>query len=260
MLKDLAGSFTLSSRTHVEVRSISGVRIEKLLSSTAHALADVHVVALHVGTNNVREEPLVLIARFRSLISRILDVNPSIRVVVSAFLPRQASLRKCQWALSVGELEAFSTDAGETNSILQVLCHKNGYGFVDGTHELMGMLKADGVHVTKRGSQHKVKKTGRTAVRLCSSAFEQSPPSDCGSPDACGITSTSPPSDCGPPDACSVTSTVSPQQKVWFCARAAVRLTTVIPHLVVKTLNRSRKQHQQNCHTAIFAQVMEIFL
>ncbi|XP_075750798.1 uncharacterized protein LOC142817630 [Rhipicephalus microplus] len=71
---------------------------------------------------------------------------------VSAILPRQASLRKCQWALSVGELEVFNTDAGETNAILQALCHKNGYGFVDGTCELMGMLKADGVHPTKRCS------------------------------------------------------------------------------------------------------------
>ncbi|KAH8021991.1 hypothetical protein HPB51_020601 [Rhipicephalus microplus] len=153
MLKYLAGSFTLSSRTHVEVRSFSVVRIEKLFSLIAHSLEDVHVVILHVGTNNVGEEPLVLIARFRSLISRILDVNPSIRVVVSAILPRQASLRKCQWALSVRELEAFNTDAGETNAILQALCHKNGYGFVDGTCELMGMLKADGVHPTKHGSQ-----------------------------------------------------------------------------------------------------------
>ncbi|KAH8022048.1 hypothetical protein HPB51_021500 [Rhipicephalus microplus] len=334
MLKDLAGSFTSSSRTHVEVRSFSGVRIEKLFSLIAHTLADVHVVVLHVGTNNVGEEPLVLIARFRSLISRILVVNPSIRVVVSAILPRQASLRKCQWALSVGESEVFNTDARATNAILQALCHKNGCGFVDGTHELMGMLKADGVHPTKRGSQvaisshkvmyinsawcrsieaempnnsapikqaskdleashnealqqqhqkekdhkklqfqrapafpckemwsdvarksdsatiqchnamsvtpkvaetdtaqgylslpitavastrapvvtvftqvkrrhvrapalvggvwmqHKVKKTGRTAVPLCSAAFEQSPPSDCGPPDACGVTST----------------------------------------------------------------------
>ncbi|XP_037285943.2 uncharacterized protein LOC119178793 isoform X1 [Rhipicephalus microplus] len=38
--------------------------------------------------------------------------------------------------------------------------------------------------------QHKVKKTGRTAVPLCSAAFEQSPLSDCGPPDACGVTST----------------------------------------------------------------------
>ncbi|XP_075741583.1 uncharacterized protein LOC119167809 isoform X3 [Rhipicephalus microplus] len=38
--------------------------------------------------------------------------------------------------------------------------------------------------------QHKVKKTGRTAVPLCSAAFEQSPPSDCGPLDACGVTST----------------------------------------------------------------------
>ncbi|XP_075740504.1 uncharacterized protein LOC142786756 [Rhipicephalus microplus] len=44
-------------------------------------------------------------------------------------------------------------DAGETNAILQALCHKNGYGFVDGTCELMGMLKADGVHPTKHVSQ-----------------------------------------------------------------------------------------------------------
>ncbi|XP_075734798.1 uncharacterized protein LOC142775993 [Rhipicephalus microplus] len=90
---------------------------------------------------------------FRSLISRILDVNLSIRVVLSAVLPRQASLRMCQWALSVGELEAFNTDAGETNAILQALCHTKGYGFVDSTRELIGMLNADGVHPTKRGSQ-----------------------------------------------------------------------------------------------------------
>lgn len=77
---------------------------------------------------------------------------------VSAILPRQASLRKRQWVLSVGELEAFNTDAGETNAILQALCHKNGYGFVDGTCELMGMLKADGVHPTKRGSQRPFEK------------------------------------------------------------------------------------------------------
>ncbi|KAH8018717.1 hypothetical protein HPB51_010695 [Rhipicephalus microplus] len=38
--------------------------------------------------------------------------------------------------------------------------------------------------------QNKVKKTGRTAVPLCSAAFEQSPLSDCGPPDACGATST----------------------------------------------------------------------
>ncbi|KAH8036041.1 hypothetical protein HPB51_016345 [Rhipicephalus microplus] len=38
--------------------------------------------------------------------------------------------------------------------------------------------------------QHKVKKTGRTAVPVCSAAFEQSPPTDCGPPDACGVTST----------------------------------------------------------------------
>ncbi|KAH7932158.1 hypothetical protein HPB51_029471 [Rhipicephalus microplus] len=82
----------------------------------------------------------------------------------------------CQWAQSVGELEAFNTDAGETNAILQALCHKNGYSFVDNTRELIGMLNADGVHPTKRGSQ-------------------------------------SPPSDCGPPDACGVTSTVSPQSE-----------------------------------------------
>ncbi|KAH8033383.1 hypothetical protein HPB51_011572 [Rhipicephalus microplus] len=37
--------------------------------------------------------------------------------------------------------------------------------------------------------QHKVKKSGRTAVPLCSAAFEQSPPSDCGPPDAGGVTS-----------------------------------------------------------------------
>ncbi|KAH8036255.1 hypothetical protein HPB51_021499 [Rhipicephalus microplus] len=153
MLKYLAGCFTLSSRTHVEVRSFSGVQIEKLFSLIAYSLADVHVVVLHVGANNVGEEPLVLIARFRPLVSRILYVNPSIRVVVSAILSRQANLRKCQWAQSVGESEAFNTDAGETNAISQALCHKNDSGFVDGTCELMRMLKADGVHPTKRGSQ-----------------------------------------------------------------------------------------------------------
>ncbi|KAH8038597.1 hypothetical protein HPB51_002236 [Rhipicephalus microplus] len=153
MLKDLAGSFALSSMTHVEVRSFSGVRIEKLFSLIAHSLGDVHVIVLPVGTNSVDEEPLAPIASFRSLISRILDVNPSIRVVVSAILPRQASLRKCQWALSVEELEAFHTDAGETNDILQALCHKNSYGFMDGTRELMGILTPDGVNPTKRGSQ-----------------------------------------------------------------------------------------------------------
>ncbi|KAH7952544.1 hypothetical protein HPB52_023879 [Rhipicephalus sanguineus] len=153
MLKDLAGSFTLSPTTHVEVRSFSGVRIEKLFPLIAQCLADVQVIVLHVGTNNVGEEPLTLIARFRALISRVLDVNPCIRVVVSAILPRQASLRKCKWALSVQELETFNTDAGETNAILQALCHKNGYVYVDGTRDLTGMLKADGVHPTKRGSQ-----------------------------------------------------------------------------------------------------------
>ncbi|KAH8027409.1 hypothetical protein HPB51_005247 [Rhipicephalus microplus] len=45
-------------------------------------------------------------------------------------------------------------------------------------------------HKKLRFSVHKVKKTGRTAVRLCSSAFEQSPPFDCGPPNACGVTST----------------------------------------------------------------------
>ncbi|XP_075742312.1 uncharacterized protein LOC119169205 isoform X2 [Rhipicephalus microplus] len=41
---------------------------------------------------------------------------------------------------------------------LSALCHKNGCGFVDGTCELMGMLKADGVHPTKRGSQRPFEK------------------------------------------------------------------------------------------------------
>ncbi|KAH8021745.1 hypothetical protein HPB51_016809 [Rhipicephalus microplus] len=63
---------------------------------------------------------------------------------------------------------------------------------------------------------HKVKKTRRTAVPLCSAAFEQSPPSDC-----------------GPPDACGVISTVSPQSEGVVCARAAVRLTLALLHLVV---------------------------
>ncbi|KAH6920646.1 hypothetical protein HPB50_028366 [Hyalomma asiaticum] len=153
MLKDLAGSFTLSPTVHVEVRSFSGVRIEKLFPLIAQCLADVQVVVLHVGTNNVGEGPLTLIARFRSLISRIIDVNPCIRVVVSAILPRKASSHNYKWALSVRELETFNTDAGETNAILQALCRKNGYVYVDCTRELAGMLKADGVHPTQRGSQ-----------------------------------------------------------------------------------------------------------
>ncbi|KAL1416964.1 hypothetical protein MTO96_027356 [Rhipicephalus appendiculatus] len=36
---------------------------------------------------------------------------------------------------------------------------------------------------------HKVKKNGRAAVSLRSAAFEQSPASDCGPPNACGVTS-----------------------------------------------------------------------
>ncbi|XP_049521196.1 uncharacterized protein LOC119448197 isoform X2 [Dermacentor silvarum] len=153
MLKDLAGSFTLGSSVDVEVRSFSGVRIEKLFPLIAESLANTHVVVLHVGTNNVGEEPLTRIARFRALISRILDVNPCIRIVVSAILPRQMSFLKCRWALTARELETSNADARETNAILQALCHKNGYRYLDSTRELSGMLKADGVHPTQRGSQ-----------------------------------------------------------------------------------------------------------
>lgn len=78
MLKDLAGSFTLGSSVDVEVRSFSGVRIEKLFPLIAESLENTHVVVLHVGTNNVGEEPLTRIVRFRALISRILDVHASI--------------------------------------------------------------------------------------------------------------------------------------------------------------------------------------
>ncbi|XP_075721843.1 uncharacterized protein LOC142765153 [Rhipicephalus microplus] len=155
----------------------------------------------------------------------------SIRVVVSAILPRQASLRKCQWALSVGELEAFNTDAKETNAILQALCHKNGYGFVDGTCELMGTLKADGVHPTKHGSQllgcllrAAIKQASKDLEASQNGALQQQHQKEKDhkklgfqysdqSKRLAQYWNNSPPSDRGPPDACGVTSTVSPQSE-----------------------------------------------
>ncbi|KAH7935829.1 hypothetical protein HPB52_014146 [Rhipicephalus sanguineus] len=202
-------------------------------------------------------------------------------------------------------------------------CHKNGYLYVDGTRDLTGMMKTDGVHLKKRGSQandlhvaiylavaaapsslckemwadvvrrsasatmtamttmvteadaahgypplpitagastsastgtvdaqvklhpvhapalvggvwihRKVTKTGRAAVPLPAAAFELGPASDCGPPDACGVTS-----------------------KVIH--RAATQPTPALPHLVVKAM-LSRRQDRQNCHTATFVQAGEI--
>ncbi|KAH7950534.1 hypothetical protein HPB49_025510 [Dermacentor silvarum] len=93
------------------------------------------------------------IARFRALISHILDVKPCIRLVVSVVLPRQMSFRKCWWALTARELETSNREARETNAILKAQCHKNGCRHMHRTHELSGMLKANGVHPTQRGSQ-----------------------------------------------------------------------------------------------------------
>ncbi|KAH7932497.1 hypothetical protein HPB52_024492 [Rhipicephalus sanguineus] len=68
-------------------------------------------------------------------------------------IKQQSSFHRSVSRRSKQELETFNTDAGETNVILQALCHKNSYVYVDGTRDLTGMLKADGVHPTKRGSQ-----------------------------------------------------------------------------------------------------------
>ncbi|KAH7953378.1 hypothetical protein HPB49_007502 [Dermacentor silvarum] len=65
----------------------------------------------------------------------------------------KTSFLKCRWALTARELETSNADARETNAILQAMCHKNGYRHLDSTRELSGMLKADGVHPTQRGSQ-----------------------------------------------------------------------------------------------------------
>ncbi|KAL1476749.1 hypothetical protein MTO96_036271 [Rhipicephalus appendiculatus] len=64
---------------------------------------------------------------------------------------------------------------------------------------------------------HKVTKTGHAAVP--SAAFEQSPASGC-----------------GPPDACRITPKLSRRSKGKCCARAAVQPTPALPRLVVKTM------------------------
>lgn len=155
MLKDQVGSFTLKPSVTVEVRSFSGIRIERLFFMIADALPHFDVLVVHVGTNNTADSAITRIARFRELVSRVLKVSPQIRIAFSAILPRQMSLRRNdRWAVGAEVLQEQNREARETNFFLQELCRKEGHGFVDGTsQDWNGMLKADGVHFNKRGSE-----------------------------------------------------------------------------------------------------------
>lgn len=78
MLKDQVGSFTLYPGVAVEVRAFSGVRIERLFSMIADSLPGFDAVVVHVGTNNVGDCAITRIAKFRQLVSRIMERNPRI--------------------------------------------------------------------------------------------------------------------------------------------------------------------------------------
>ncbi|XP_042143788.1 uncharacterized protein LOC115323317 [Ixodes scapularis] len=124
MLKDQARSFTLNPGVAVEVRSFSGVRIERLFSMIADSLPGFDAVVVHVGTNNVGDSDITRVAKFRQLVSRIMEKNPEIQVAFSAILPREE------------------------------LCRKEGYGFIDGSRQSWsGLLMLDGVHFNKKGSR-----------------------------------------------------------------------------------------------------------
>ncbi|KAG0445443.1 hypothetical protein HPB47_015086, partial [Ixodes persulcatus] len=100
-------------------RSFSGVRIERLFSMIADSLPGFDAVVVHVGTNNVGDSDITRVAKFRQLVSRIMEKNPEIQVAFSAILPREG-----------------------------------GYGFIDGSRQSWsGLLMLDGVHFNKKGSK-----------------------------------------------------------------------------------------------------------
>ncbi|XP_077553292.1 uncharacterized protein LOC144168095 [Haemaphysalis longicornis] len=155
MLKDHVGFFTLRSAASVEVIAFPGIRIEKVFPLVSQKLQGVDILVLHVGTNNVGECAATRFCRFRTLTSKLLDVNPTVRLVLSATLPRQMSLRKNdKWALTPEDLESCNSEAVETNLLLQELCRKEGHLYLDGSGEPWPRLvKLGGVHPNKRGSE-----------------------------------------------------------------------------------------------------------
>ncbi|XP_077492065.1 uncharacterized protein LOC144102767 [Amblyomma americanum] len=147
MLKEQAGSSTLGHSVD------SGVRIERIFHMISEAVPGVRALVLHVGTNNLGETAMTRISRFRTLISRISKANHSIRLVISAILPRQKGLSKQgKWALTTDELEKCNADNGETNSMLQELCRIEGHVHLDGTRQsYASMFNGSGVHPNKCG-------------------------------------------------------------------------------------------------------------
>ncbi|KAH8022360.1 hypothetical protein HPB51_023602 [Rhipicephalus microplus] len=87
-------------------------------------------------------------------------------------IKEQAATTSSQQQSSTGQLVTGGPTGWRCNPN-QALCHKNGYGFVDGPRELMGMLKADSVHPTKRGSQLQVR-LQRAAIKQASEDLEVS--------------------------------------------------------------------------------------
>ncbi|KAH7977067.1 hypothetical protein HPB52_024088 [Rhipicephalus sanguineus] len=66
---------------------------------------------------------------------------------------RQLSLRKFKWSLTAKQLEKCNADARGTNAMLQALCLKESYAFLDGTRKAWSdLVTADGVHLSQRGS------------------------------------------------------------------------------------------------------------
>ncbi|KAG0431393.1 hypothetical protein HPB47_021826, partial [Ixodes persulcatus] len=114
----------------------------------ADSLPGFDAVVVHVGTNNVGDSDITRVAKFRQLVSRIMEKNSEIQVAFSAILPREVSLRKNdRWA-------EHNDEARGTNVILQELCRKEGYGFIDGSRQSWsGLLMLDGVHFNKKGSK-----------------------------------------------------------------------------------------------------------
>lgn len=150
MLKDHVGFFTLRPAVSVEVIAFSGIRIEKVFPLVSQKLQGVDILVLHVG-----ECAATRFCRLRTITSKLLDVNPTVRLVLSAILPRQMSLRKNdKWALTPEDLECCNSEAAETNLLLQELCRKGSHLYLDGSGEPWPQLvKLDGVHPNKRGSE-----------------------------------------------------------------------------------------------------------
>ncbi|KAG0417183.1 hypothetical protein HPB47_005819, partial [Ixodes persulcatus] len=122
-------------------------------------------VAVHVGINNTNtaDSAITRIARFRQLVSRVLKVDPEIRITFTAIPPKWTSLLR----ISAGFRQEQNRKARETNFYLQELCRKEGHGFIDGTsQDWNGMIKAEDVHFNKRGSKAaKKKKTDQAAAK-----------------------------------------------------------------------------------------------